>query len=376
MKIFLIFSFLCSLRSYTYGKTHYEILGVDKRATVDQIKKSYRNLAKKYHPDKNDDSNAKEKFLEITHAHEVLTDDVKRREYDYSLSHSNDNYSRNRFSQNYRFGGNDDVFFFQMKSNSNRNKFTKTRHFTFNGREYFEQTYHYTYVPEENMFSGFFRSIFGMILFFMVLMIGGFILFASATFVTLRAIYNTLFHSKSRNSNQNNSKTQLNSQNNNQNHQNLLTLSDAIRNNQTLKWKSFISVLSCNEETTRAIVNIKNKFSRDPLNFMRFHQLGDHMLANLSHHDFCQSVQCNHNEMIYDAIAIAKGGSRWCTIKLDKSSPRQPNDEQHGGEMTQDWNNALERWFEKLINGDASWRSVSDFPLPMPNEMVEKLFLS
>jgi DnaJ-class molecular chaperone len=61
-------------------KNYYEILGVDKKSTQDDIKKAYRNLSKKYHPDKNggDDS----KFKEINEAYDTLGDEVKRREYD------------------------------------------------------------------------------------------------------------------------------------------------------------------------------------------------------------------------------------------------------------------------------------------------------
>ena len=61
-------------------KNYYDILGVNKNATQDDIKKAYRNLSKKYHPDKNggDDS----KFKEINEAYDTLGDEVKRREYD------------------------------------------------------------------------------------------------------------------------------------------------------------------------------------------------------------------------------------------------------------------------------------------------------
>ena len=61
----------------------YEVLGVSKTASNDEIKKAYRKLAMKYHPDRNsDDPDAEEKFKEASLAYEVLSDDSKRTSYD------------------------------------------------------------------------------------------------------------------------------------------------------------------------------------------------------------------------------------------------------------------------------------------------------
>ncbi len=69
-------------------KNYYEILGVDKGATEEQIKSAYRKLAKQYHPDLHPgDAQAAEKFKQINEANEVLSDKQKRAAYDYELEH-------------------------------------------------------------------------------------------------------------------------------------------------------------------------------------------------------------------------------------------------------------------------------------------------
>src|ERR1700677_3711411 len=61
------------------AKDYYNVLGVDRKASKDDVKKAFRKLAQKYHPDKGGDE---AKFKEITEAYSVLSDDRKRREYD------------------------------------------------------------------------------------------------------------------------------------------------------------------------------------------------------------------------------------------------------------------------------------------------------
>ena len=69
-------------------KNYYDILGVDKKATPEQIKAAYRKLAMKYHPDRNQgNAEAAEKFKEINEANETLSDSQKRAAYDYELEH-------------------------------------------------------------------------------------------------------------------------------------------------------------------------------------------------------------------------------------------------------------------------------------------------
>ncbi len=63
-------------------RDYYEVLGVSKNATDEEIKRSFRKLAKQYHPDVNKDPGAEEKFKEIGEAYAILSDPEKRRQYD------------------------------------------------------------------------------------------------------------------------------------------------------------------------------------------------------------------------------------------------------------------------------------------------------
>jgi molecular chaperone DnaJ len=65
------------------SRNYYDVLGVARNATADQIKKAYRKLAMKYHPDRNlGDTSIKAKFQEIAHAYDILSDDTSRAKYD------------------------------------------------------------------------------------------------------------------------------------------------------------------------------------------------------------------------------------------------------------------------------------------------------
>ncbi len=95
-------------------KDYYKILGVDKTATSEEIKKAYRQLAKQYHPDKNPgNKSAEERFKEITEANEVLSDPEKRKKYDqlganwkqYQYANPNASGMNDWYSQFNRGGG-------------------------------------------------------------------------------------------------------------------------------------------------------------------------------------------------------------------------------------------------------------------------------
>ena len=67
-------------------RDYYEVLGVDKSADQDTIKKAYRTLAKKYHPDINKSEEAVEKFKEVQEAYEILSDENKKYNNNFAIS--------------------------------------------------------------------------------------------------------------------------------------------------------------------------------------------------------------------------------------------------------------------------------------------------
>ena len=112
-------------------RDYYEVLGVSKTATKDEIDKAYRKLAKMYHPDLNKAPDAEAKFKEINEAHEVLSDDQKRAAYDqYGFAGMDGSQAGAQgqgfsgFSSNFGgFGGFEDIFssFFGGGSRQQRN---------------------------------------------------------------------------------------------------------------------------------------------------------------------------------------------------------------------------------------------------------------
>lgn len=91
-------------------KDYYKILGVDRKASEKEIKKAYRKLARKYHPDVNSEDNAaNEKFLEVNEANEVLSDPEKRKQYDQFGS---------EWQQHQRTGGRPEDFNWQRQQST------------------------------------------------------------------------------------------------------------------------------------------------------------------------------------------------------------------------------------------------------------------
>lgn len=84
-------------------KTYYDCLGVKADATLDEIKKAYRKLALRYHPDKNPgDKGAEARFVTINEAYDTLSDDNKRKKYDLKINSGQKNKNSDEATSNFR----------------------------------------------------------------------------------------------------------------------------------------------------------------------------------------------------------------------------------------------------------------------------------
>ena len=107
------------------GKDYYAILGVNKSSSQEEIKKAYRNQAKKWHPDLNKDPKAPEMAKKINEAKEILLDEEKRKDYDIYL-------------ENYKSGMYDNLNKNDNKSNYNHNTQSNYEEKTYTKWEYFK----------------------------------------------------------------------------------------------------------------------------------------------------------------------------------------------------------------------------------------------
>ena len=90
-------------------RDYYDILGVSRDATDEEIKRAFRKLAFKYHPDRNREDGAAEKFKEVNEAYEVLSDANKRAAYD-RFGHSGAEGLFGQGFEGFNFGGFGDIF--------------------------------------------------------------------------------------------------------------------------------------------------------------------------------------------------------------------------------------------------------------------------
>ncbi|KAL4226897.1 DnaJ subfamily B member 9 [Mactra antiquata] len=148
-QLFFLSALCCmaALDSYlVFGekKDYYEILGVKRNAKEKEIKRAFRKLAVKYHPDKNKDPDAEKQFVEIAKAYEILSDPEKRRRYDQFGDDGENNGGNGGgggfdFNFNDFFKGFDDAFKTHQQHHHHQHQqaHQNAQHFHFSGGDFF-----------------------------------------------------------------------------------------------------------------------------------------------------------------------------------------------------------------------------------------------
>ena len=124
-------------------RDYYEVLGVEKTATDDELKKAYRKLAKKYHPDMNSGSNSylsEDKFKELTEAYRILSNKALRAQYDEEIGLGSNNFNvyNNLYSEQERLKKEVQSLKMEKESQKYVNKKQKERENSLNPKKYFQ----------------------------------------------------------------------------------------------------------------------------------------------------------------------------------------------------------------------------------------------
>ena len=123
-------------------KDYYKVLGIEKSAKYEDVKKAYRTLALQWHPDKNKDPSALQKFKDISEAYQVLSDKQKRSDYDYASTQKQTNKTVNKFNQ----------------PNINPTNFQPQQHY----QQHFQYNYHYEFKDPFEIFNEVFTFLNGI----------------------------------------------------------------------------------------------------------------------------------------------------------------------------------------------------------------------
>lgn len=348
------FLFLCICTFAVIARNHYDVLGISRRSTSTEIKKQYRNLAKKYHPDKNKgDQKAKERFIELSAAYETLSDDEKRQHYDQEIkfgdpqhnSHLHRHQEKQQWrQQHFQFQDQGDEEMFMFQSPDGR-IFTTTRN-----RRHFQQHHHFNThrASNSNPFFGFetfndelqlnqgwwgyvqllyWSVVFGMNILIMLL-VGIHAISPVALLLVLMGLMMCCVPSKYFDVHADNGRQRRGNhrppppppEENND----LIELTD-----DDLSARGNIVVVSSSNKGKISLLSLKNRYKRDPI---KFYKMGP-----------SKTTEREEWDESYDIIASSKGGKQWTGIRITGTDGCQSNLQK------------VDMWLLRLIGGEVQW---------------------
>lgn len=364
---------LSSVRTHK-APTHFETLGVKQTSSQEEIKKQYRALAKKYHPDKNkDDAGAQAKFIDISNAYEVLSDDNKRKEYIEELQ-----YGRNSFNGIYRQNRHSSQDFGSPRNMHTQYASYKTRfenseepeiymHRGADGRIYYttarpkyqrESHFEYSYTFGTSNIDGTELSllkIFLLVFQIFLLPIIKLVVVGVTVYSFLQYIFNSLFSKantvKGKNGTQSKSSDEY--------------MKLPIVSEYELSKKGVILIISLNQAADTLLLTIRKRFVNDPLCFLR--------TPSIARAEDARNIAAGNDIESYSIVAMSKSGSRWTSYTLteaDKETILSSKNTADGDNNNEDdqyrdsGNNGnttarnFENWLIKLLDGRVTWQAM------------------
>lgn len=400
------------------GKTHYDVLKVSRTASDAEIKKAYRNLAKKYHPDKlkhskkvefvgkQEKERENEKFIEVSKAYELLSDERQRRQYDEELrfggsagqqtgsrfhrdefQHFTQQYYQRRspFGQEERVDVDDILRGFYNKESQQRNRgergsFSSAQSsrrrnaggqtiYMFRGPD--GRTYYSTNPgqgqqgEEQNDIYSMIQTVLTAVLVPILQLFFVCMCFCQGT----RTLWSLFCNGDSDNSDATHNKTYRRAGNTSQDPaQATKSLLPTFTLDTVVNKKSVIHVLALSNVNTRRLARCRLKFRADPIIFndavnieeeeKRFILtiLGDYFATNPDQ----EPADKNVDNFL---VATCKGGSKYCILNLNQVEPASTASEVNEGEADTKPSDdavhmrALQDWLERMVEGRVNWEA-------------------
>mmetsp|Transcript_2491 Transcript_2491/g.3872 ORF Transcript_2491/g.3872 Transcript_2491/m.3872 type:complete len:367 (+) Transcript_2491:3-1103(+) len=346
--------------------SHFDTLGISSKASEDDVKKSYRKLAKIYHPDKNkNDPDAQTKFIEITKAYEVLSDPQSRLEYEESLRFGANNRvnSRNSKVHEWRSRNSDLDPFREFHDLRNFEEFTSENMFqkyTLNGKTFYTssrnfngQTFTYSYSSsfgnnqssqQQNFTIWNILYIFGVLCYYFIR--------PFVPLIILILAFCSLFCNSSSKATKMKNKSSIRKEHNPSN--NFETQIEVL-NQSYLNQRGVILIIAMNEQILTLCHQLKSKFVQDKVIFLSH-------LKNSS----LNSNQKDNKKMDY-LLAVCKGGEKWLRFK---SKEERNSEETHNDDEEMVTADEIEIWIIQLLNGVNLWTLSKEIPIPIDLEKL------